>query len=52
VPVAEDDAASKVARQRLGAVLAELNPAGGKTDVGDGGGKAGKKAGKKKKQAD
>ena len=50
VPVAEETAVSKAARQRLGAVLTELNPAGGKTDVGGGGaGKAGKKAGKKKR---
>ncbi len=37
-----DTEVSKAARARLTAVLAELNPAGGKTD-GAGGGKAGKK---------
>ncbi len=42
-----DTEASKAARQRLTAVLAELNPAGGKTDVGAGPGKKG--AGKRKK---
>jgi hypothetical protein len=36
---ATDIDASKAARQRLGAALTELNPAGGKTDGEDGGGK-------------
>jgi len=49
VAVAEDTAASKAARQRLSAVLAELNPAGGKTDRGgDEGGKQKAKKGKKR----
>ena len=46
VPVAADTEASKAARQRLTAVLAELNPAGGKTDAGA---PAAKKAGRNKK---
>ena len=48
-PVASsaDTEASNAARTRLTAVLAELNPAGGKTDGGDG---KGKKPGKKKKK--
>ena len=45
VTAAEDTEASKAARVRLTAVLADLNPAGGKTDGGDG-----KKPGKKKKK--
>jgi arylsulfatase A len=45
VAVANDTDASKAARQRLTAALAELNPAGGTTEDG-----AGKKAGKKKKK--
>jgi len=44
VAPAEDTEASKAARTRLTAVLADLNPAAGKTDGGDG-----KKPGKKKK---
>lgn len=47
VSAAEDTEASKAGRARLTAVLAELNPASGKTDA-NGGKKAGKK--KKKKQ--
>jgi arylsulfatase A len=42
VAASADTEVSKAARARLTAVLAELNPAGGKTD-GDGGGKAAKK---------
>ena len=42
-----ETAPSKAARQRLTAVLAELNPAGGKTEGG-----GGDKADKKKKRAD
>ncbi len=38
-----DTAASLAARRRLTAVLAELNPAGGKTDSGGGAQKATKK---------
>lgn len=45
VPASADTEASKAARQRLAAVLADLNPAAGKTDNGDG---APKKKGKKK----
>ncbi len=45
VAAAEDTEASKAARARLTAVLADLNPAAGKTDGGDG-----KKPGKKKKK--
>lgn len=48
VPAAADTAASKAARQRLAAVLAELNPAGGKTDGGDGAAK--QKKNKKRKR--
>jgi len=33
VPASADTADSKAARQRLSGVLAELNPAGGKTDT-------------------
>ena len=44
VAAADDSEASKAARARLTAVLADLNPAAGKTDGGDG-----KKPGKKKK---
>ena len=52
IPAASDTDASKAARTRLSAVLADLNPAAGKSD-GDGDGKgkrAGKKGGKKKKK--
>lgn len=42
-----DTEASKAARQRLTAVLAELNPAGGKTDAGAPAGRKG--AGKREK---
>lgn len=45
VAATADTEASKAARQRLATVLAELNPAGGKTDNGDG---TPKKKGKKK----
>ena len=45
VAASADTDASKAARARLTAVLAELNPAAGKTDAADG------KAGKKKKKA-
>ena len=48
VPASADTATSKAARQRLTAVLAELNPAGGKTDAGGGGAQ---KAAKKKKRS-
>lgn len=47
VAASVDTDTSKAARARLTAVLAELNPAGGKTD----GAKAGAKAAKKKKKA-
>ncbi len=47
-PSADTDT-RKAARARLAAVLAELNPAGGKTD-GAGGGKPGKPGKKRKKQ--
>ena len=43
-----DTEASKAARQRLQAVLAELNPAGGILDQGDG---SGRHANKEKKKA-
>ncbi|WP_395740123.1 sulfatase-like hydrolase/transferase [Prosthecobacter sp.] len=50
VAVSEDTEASKAARTRLTAVLAELNPAAGKTDGGDGkAARPGKKKRKKKK---
>ena len=45
-----DTEASKVARVRLTAVLAELNPAGGKTDGGAGKGKGEKKKKKAEKK--
>ena len=48
VDPAADTEASKAARTRLTAMLTELNPAGGKVDGNDKGGKPGKK--KKKKQ--
>ena len=44
VAAGADTDASKAARERLTKVLAELNPAGGKTDVAGAGGKAAKKA--------
>jgi arylsulfatase A len=47
VAAADDTEASKAARTRLTAVLAELNPAAGKTDAN---GKVGKKKGGKKKR--
>ncbi len=48
IPPADDTEASKAARARLAGILAELNPAGGKTD---GGAKPpGPRAGRKKKQ--
>ena len=51
--VAADTDASGAARTRLTAVLAELNPAGGKTDgAGGGKGKAAKQERKKKKAAE
>jgi hypothetical protein len=46
--VTNDTEASKAARQRLQAVLAELNPAGGILDQGDG---SGRHANKEKKKA-
>ncbi len=46
VSASADTEASKAARTRLTAVLAELNPAAGKTDIGGGG-----KAAKKKRKA-
>ena len=49
VAASADTEASKAARARLTAVLAELDPAGGKTDS-DGGGKNNKKAKKAKRQ--
>jgi arylsulfatase A len=49
VAATEDTEASKAARARLTAVLADLNPAAGKTDTGDGKG-AKKKKNKKKAQ--
>ena len=48
-PVNVDTDASRAARTRLTAVLAELNPAGGKTDGAGGKGKAAKQERKKKK---
>ena len=48
VAASADTDVSKSARARLTAVLAELNPAGGKTDGGDGKMKKKKKAGRKK----
>jgi arylsulfatase A len=48
VATAADTAESKAARERLSKVLAELNPAGGKTDVG-GGKKSGQAGGKRKR---
>jgi len=52
VAASADTDASKAARARLTAVLAELNPAGGKTDgAGGKGGKNGVKAERKKKKA-
>jgi arylsulfatase A len=50
VESASDTETSKAARTRLTAVLAELNPAGGKNDSNDKGGKPGKKKKKKKMQ--
>lgn len=47
-PVAVDTDASRAARTRLAAVLAELNPAGGKTDGAGGKGKGPNKERKKK----
>lgn len=49
VDAAADTEQSKAARTRLTAVLAELNPAAGKKDAGDGGKKMGKKKKKKGK---
>ena len=49
VATSEDNEASKAARARLTAVLAELNPAAGKTDGSDG--KAAKKKKNRKKKA-
>ena len=49
VAASADTAESKAARERLTKVLAELNPAGGKTDGGAG--PNAKKAGAKKKKA-
>ena len=43
VSASADTAASQAARRRLTTVLAELNPAGGKTDSGEGAQKAAKK---------
>ncbi|HEY6169806.1 MAG TPA: hypothetical protein VI454_17335, partial [Verrucomicrobiae bacterium] len=48
VAASADTDASKSARARLTAVLAELNPAAGKTDGGDGSKKAEKKKKKRK----
>ena len=39
VEASADSTASKTARQRLSSVLAQLNPAGGITDTGDGTGR-------------
>jgi len=50
VPASADTAASKAARQRLTAVLKELNPAGGKTDGGDAAGKTKKQKRKAKEE--
>lgn len=47
IAVTGDTAASKAARQRLTAILGELNPASGKTDGGEA---TGKRAAKKKKK--
>ena len=46
-----DNDASKAARARLTAALAELNPADGKTDQGGGGAKKAAKKAKKKAKA-
>jgi hypothetical protein len=46
VAAAADTESSKAARARLTAVLADLNPAAGKTDAGDGKGSKKKKKGK------
>ena len=46
-----DTPTSKAARARLTAVLAELNPAAGKTDEGGGGAKKAAKKAKKKAKA-
>lgn len=48
IAASADTAASKAARQRLMAVLASLNPAGGKTDDGAADGKKAKKKNRKK----
>lgn len=50
VPTPADTAVSKAARERLTAVLRELNPAGGKTDDGGGGATNKNKKGKKKQE--
>lgn len=50
VAAAEDTEASKTARARLNAALADLNPAAGKTDAGDGKGAKKNKNRKKKAQ--
>jgi arylsulfatase A len=51
VAATADTADSKAARERLTKVLADLNPAGGKTDGAGGAGKNPKKAANKKKKA-
>jgi hypothetical protein len=48
VAAADDTPASKAARQRLAAVLADLNPSAGKTDGGDGAAKKQKRKAKRK----
>jgi hypothetical protein len=50
VPANQEDAAAAAARQHLQAVLDQLNPAGGKTDPGDGSGKHANRAEKKAKK--
>ncbi len=50
VPASADTPASKAARQRLTAVLKELNPAGGKTDSAGGGAKQKKQKRKAKNE--
>jgi len=52
VTATSTEPASAAARQRLSAVLTELNPAGGIRDSGDGSGRHAGKAKKKSKQAE
>ncbi len=52
IPAESEDANAKAARTRLAAILAELNPAGGILDTGDGTGRHSDKAKKKKSDAE